>query len=147
MVHDGMGRWSWRRIGLVAAAPAVLAGGLAFSLLGQPAPEDVVESYANDVRDADCTAYFGTYSVDEADELSSKLDVCGRGDGSLELGEFTVTEVDESPAGVPVPDGATEVARVAYTAESAADGAKTSFDGAFVVARFDGEWEIVDDDA
>lgn len=147
MDQDARGRWGWRRIGLVAAAPAVLAGALAFSLLGQPGPEEVVEAYATDVRDADCTAYVGSYSTDEADELSSKLDVCGRGDGSLELGEFTVTEVDESPAGVPVPDGATEVARVDYTAESAADGATTSFDGAFLVARFDGEWTIVDDDA
>jgi len=61
------------------------------------------------------------------------------------LQDFRVTEIDESPAGLPVPDGATEVARVGYQAETAAEGATTTYDGAFVVAVFDGEWRIVDD--
>ncbi len=135
----------WRRIGVLVAGLAVLAFGVGSSLFGRPGPEDAVEAYARDLRDADCTASSGTYSTDEADELSGKLDVCGRGDGSLELGELSVTEVDESPAGVPVPEGATEVARVAYAAEAAAAGATARYDGAFVVARFDGEWEVVGD--
>lgn len=147
MERDGRGRWSWRRIGLVAAAPAVLAGGLAFSLLGQPGPEDVVEAYADTIREGDCEGFARGYSTDDPRELAGKLDICRRGDAGLELVDFRVTEVDDSPPGLAVPEGATDVARVGYEAEAAAPGASTRYDGVFVVARFDGEWKIVDDDA
>lgn len=147
MERDGRGRWSWRRIGLIAAAPAVLAGGLAFSLLGQPGPEDVVEAYADAIRDGDCEGFVGSYSTDRPDELASRLDICRRGDAGLELVDFRVTQVDEAPPGLSVPEGATDVATVGYEAEAAAPGASTRYDGAFLVARFDGEWKIVDDAA
>lgn len=147
MDQDARGRWGWRRIGLVAAAPAVLAGGLAFSLLGQPGPEDVVEAYADTIREGDCEGFAGGYRTDDPRELAGKLDICRRGDAGLELVDFRVTQVDESPSGLAVPEGATEVARVGYEAEAAAAGATARYDGAFLVARFDGEWKIVDDDA
>lgn len=142
MERDGTG---WRRIGVLIAGLAVLAFGIGSSLLARPGPEDVVEAYAETVRDGGCKGVADTYSTDRPDELAGRLDVCRRGDPGLELSRFRVTGVDESPSGLPVPDGATDVARVAYVAESAAAGATTVYDGAFVVARFDGEWEVVGD--
>ncbi len=139
-----------RRPGVLAAGLAGLAAlvaGVGFLLLGGPGPEEVVERYADRVREGDCEGLAGTYSTDRPDQLPGPLDLCRRGGGDLVLKDFRVTDIDESPAGQVVPDGATEVARVAYEAETAAAGATTSYDGAFVVALFDGEWRIVDEDA
>lgn len=146
MDRDGHSRRR-RRLGALAAGAAALIAGVGVLLLDGPGPEDVVQRYADTVRDGDCAGLTGTYSTDRPEQLPGPLDVCRRGGGDLVLEDFRVTEIDESPVDLAVPDGATEVARVGYQAETAAAGATTTYDGAFVVALFDGEWRIVDDDA